>query len=78
MRAGVQIAELEKAAASAPAEVRDELQKQVAELKQAQAAAIESADMTDMRAKYGDPLVEAARAVAPELAAQTKHLQAAN
>jgi hypothetical protein len=72
-----QIAKFEQLVASAPAEAQEEMKKQIAEMKEAQVKLQESIALKEMRAKYGDPVVEAMLSTLPALNAQLKKYQAA-
>lgn len=71
-----QMAKLEEFAKSAPADQREEVQKQIEEFKETQVKLQEAVNMTEMRAKYGDAVVDAALAVVPQLNEQMKKYQA--
>lgn len=71
-----QFAKMEQAIATAPVEMREDLKKQLDDMKQAQVAVQEAASLKDMRAKYGDPVVEAMLSAVPALNAQLKQFQA--
>jgi hypothetical protein len=71
------IAKFEQLVASAPAEAQEEMKQQIADMKQAQVTMQESIALKDVRAKYGDPVVEAMLSALPTLNAQLKKFQAA-
>ncbi|HKP64055.1 MAG TPA: hypothetical protein VJV78_45280 [Polyangiales bacterium] len=71
-----QVAKLEQFAKTAPADQREQMNKQLEEIKQAQVQMRDMANMKEMRAKYGDAVVDATLAVVPQLNAQMKQYQA--
>ena len=72
-----QIAKFEKLVASAPAEAQEEMKKQIEQMKASRVAADDMVALKELRAKYGDPVVEAMLAAVPTLNAQDQAFRAA-